>query len=167
VLRSVDLPKPVLAKVEERHTLHGITGEVAGRARHQDLTSVGGAGDPCRPHDVEAVVSGLRETGLAGVDADADPHCGVLRPPLGADRSLGLDCRPDSIARPTERVEERVALGVDLVAAGRVEPAPQERVVLLQQPPVVVAELLDKGRRAFDVRKDEGDRSGGDRRLDP
>ena len=117
-----------------------------GRRGKDDLAAVGGAHDAGGAVDVEADVLGRVERGLAGVDPDPDPDRAAVEPTHrladGADGGLGGG----------ERVEERVALVVDLVAVERRAGLAHDPAVLGERVTVGVdAELLEQPRRALDV----------------
>ena len=74
-------------------------------------------------NDVESDIALLADDRLVRVQAHADAHLGLLcgqavaRPAARRPR----DRRADPIARTREREEERIALDVDLLAAGLLE----------------------------------------------
>jgi len=70
------------------------------------------------------------------------------------ERALCLDDGDDRVARG-EGEEERVALRVDLVSAVVSERCTDDRLVLIEDVPVAVAQPLDVRRRALDVREDD------------
>jgi len=77
-----------------------------------------------------------------------------------AERTLRRDGGVDRVPGPREREEERVALGVDLGAAGRAERlADEAAMVARERPERLVAQLLQELRRPLDVRERERDRS--------
>ena len=80
-----------------------------------------GRADARGPNDVESDIALLADDRLARVQAHADAHLGFLRPGVASERALPRDRRADPIARTRERVEERIALDVDLLAAGLLE----------------------------------------------
>ena len=106
-LRVDEILEPVLAEVADR----GVVLEKSPRRLGEDdLTAVGGGGDPGGAMDVHAHVSLVRLERLTGVDAHADTD----RPASSAVRDSR--CRGHRVGRPRERDEEGVALGVDLDA---------------------------------------------------
>ena len=117
-----------------------------------------GRADPRGADDVEADVALVAERRLAGVQAHAHANLGAARPCVGGERPLALDGRAHRVARARERVEERIALRVDLVPAGALR---RSRAAGAGDRPttcaVVVAELLQQPRRALDVGEQEGD----------
>ncbi len=134
----------------------------AGRLRDEDLAAVAGRGDARSAHDVEAEVALLPDVRLARMDPHAHEHLLTAGPVVLVESSLGVDRRGDCVARPGEREEERVALRVDLRSAVRAERLAHEAPVVGRHPPVVlVAELLQQARRAFDVGEDERDGAAG------
>ena len=123
-----------------------------------------GRRDPRRPHDVHPEVALVADGGLARVEAHADAHLDAARPLVVAERALRVNGAAYGVARADEREEERVALRVDLGAAGRAEALADEPPVVACDLGVVVAELLQQACRALDVREGEGDRPGGEAR---
>jgi hypothetical protein len=85
---------------------------------------------------------------------------------MAGERPLRIDRGGYGIARAGERDEERVALRVHLAAAVRGEGCPQQAAVLGEQVTVGVTRLLQQVRGPLDVREEEGDRAGRQRRLD-
>ena len=137
--------------------------QVVGRRRDERLAAVRRAGDPDGQDDVQAVVDRLREPRLAGMNADADADGGALRPLRRLPEPLLHVHRPAyGIARAAEREEERIALGVDLLAPVLFEGGTHETMMLFQELPVAVSELVYEPRRSLDVREQEGDRAGRD-----
>ena len=65
----------------------------------------------------------------------------------------GRDC----VTCAREGEEERVALRVDFRSAARPERLAHDAAVVARHIAVLVTELLEQPRRAFDVRKDERD----------
>jgi hypothetical protein len=126
----------------------------------EDLAADAGRRDPRGPHDVEPEVPLVADVRLARVETHPDAHLAGLGPRVAAQGALRGDRAGDRVPGARERVEERVALGVDLRAPGVAER-------LAHDPPVVagdggvglVAELLEKLRRALDVGEREGDRA--------
>ena len=129
----------------------------AGRFRQEDLATVPGRADPCRADHVEADVPLVADRRLARVEAHADTHLGALRPGVAREGPLTLDCDTHGVARARERVEERVALGVDLAPIGLPEDLAQEPPVVRHDLAVVVAEPLEEACRALDVGEQKGD----------
>jgi hypothetical protein len=79
---------------------------------------VAGVADPRRLVHGEADVAVGRDRRLARVDTHPYPHLDVVGPVVRRERPLCLGRRLDRRARAAEDDEERVALRVDLEAAG-------------------------------------------------
>jgi hypothetical protein len=78
---------------------------------------------------------------------------------MRGERSLGRERRLDGVPCPPERDEERIPLRVYLLPPGVLESLAQEPLMVGEHLHVALAELLHQGRRALDVRKEEGDRT--------
>ena len=159
---GADVLQLLLAEVADRHALGEIAAdERARRLREQHLPAVARRADPRRADDVHADVALVADRRLAGVQAHPHLDLGAARPLVRRERALAGDRGRDRVARTPERVEERVALRVDLAPAGRAER-------LAQDPPVVGDDRrrirspssLEQLGRALDVREEERDRSG-------
>ena len=101
--------------------------ERTGGGRDQDLTPVGGRGDPCCPMDVEAHVIVPAQRPLSGVQPHAHANGpGFRRPRFGRERALGGSRRGKGRGRALEDHEEGVPLGRDLDTAGRFEGGAKE-----------------------------------------
>ena len=126
----------------------------------EDLAAVARGADARGPHDVEPDVSLVADRRFAGVQAHANPYVGASRPLVLGERALSRDCRGHRLARPRERVEERVSLGVDLAPARCAERLAEDPPVVGDHRAVLVAEVLEQLRRALDVSEQEGDGPG-------
>ncbi len=82
-----------------------------------------------------------------------------------ASARLASSRRRDSVGSARERHEERVALGIDLDARVCGEGIPQQPPVLGKKVGVCRSVLLKESRRALDVREEEGDGAGRERRA--
>ena len=89
----------------------------------------------------EADVATALERGLARAEAHANADLSVLRPRVFRERALRVDRSIDSGLRAREDVEERVALGVELVASLGRERRSHDRLVLRESLAVALAEL--------------------------
>ena len=69
---------------------------------------------------------------LPGVNADPHPDLRAARPPVRRQRPLDVQRAQHSLLRARERGEERVALGVDLMAAMVSEGGADQAPVLRQ-----------------------------------
>ena len=134
------------------------------RLGEEDLAAVARRADPGCADDVEPEVPLLADRGLAGVQPHPHPHRRAVGPLVGLERALGRDRGANGIAGAPERVEERIALRVDLRAAVRGERLADDPPVVARHIGVRVAELLEQPGRALDVGEHEGDGSGGQRR---
>jgi hypothetical protein len=75
------------------------------------------------------------------------------------ERALGRDRTGDGIPGPRKRVEERVALSVDLGPALGSEVLPEEQPVIANDVSVLVTKLLEQTSRPLDIGEEEGDRA--------
>ena len=107
--------------------------------------------------DVDADVPLLADHGLARVEAHTHPQGRPVRPLVLSQGPLCGDRGGDRVPRPLEAVEERIALGVDLLAAPLAERVADQAAVLGKRAGVPFAELLEQLGRALDVGEDEGD----------
>ena len=101
-------------------------GQVAGhdrarRLRQQHLPAAPDGGDSRGTYDVEPGIALVTDRRLAGVQAEPHTDRYALRPRLVLVRALDLDSRRHRVARARERVEEGVALRVDLLPVMRPE----------------------------------------------
>ena len=85
--------------------------QIVRRLRDHHLPPVGGRGDSCGPVDVDPHIAFRRHERLTGMDSHPYPEWALGQGPLPLARRL------ESITGPRERVEERVALRVDLHSA--------------------------------------------------
>ena len=106
----------------------------------EHLPAGAGGRDPRGPHDVEPGVALVADRGLAGMQPEAHAHPTLAGPRARACARVHLDAARDRLARPDERVEERVALGIDLLALVRGED-------LAHQPPMHRQQLSRTHRR--------------------
>src|SRR5205085_9776276 len=135
-----------------------VTDERPRRLRDQYLPAGARAGDPRGTHDVEPEIPLLADLGLAGVQPHAHPHLVPFRPRVVAQGALRGDRSGERVARAGEGVEERVALGVDLLPAAGSERLPDDAAVVARDGCVpVVPELLQQLGGALDVGEREGD----------
>src|SRR5205085_1149686 len=135
----------------------------ARRLRDEYLPAVAGGGDARSSHHVDPEVALVAEARFAGMEPHAHADGRAARPRMVAQPALRVDRRADRVARAWEREEERVALRVDLGPAVRRERLAHDPPVLPRDLGVVVAELLQQLRRAFDVGEGERDGSAGER----
>ena len=125
------------AVVAEVLQLHVTVEQLGGVAGEDDLAAVRGAHDAGGAVDVDPEVVGRIQRRLAGVDPDPDPDRAAVQ------SVHRLADRHDGLLGALERVEERVALGVDLVAGVAGARLAHDPPVLGQSVPVALyAELL-------------------------
>ena len=162
-LGPLEVLQPEFAEVTQLETVtQRILRELACGPRQEHLAAVGRRRDPGRPVHVDADVVVAAQRALPRVQAHPNPHGAHLRGPrLGGQGTLDGGGGRHRGGRTLENHEEGVALGRDLDAAGGVERGSKQRVVTLKERRERVAELLDEARRPFDVREEEGQRSGG------
>src|SRR5580765_3718150 len=89
--------------------------------RDQDLAAYARGGDPCRTYHVQPEVALVANVRLTRVKPHADAHLASRGPAVAAQCALGRDRTGERVTGTRERVEERVALRVDLGAAGSPE----------------------------------------------
>jgi hypothetical protein len=106
----------------------------------------------------------LPDDGLPGMEAHADAQLGTGRPLVRRERALSGNRRGDRVPAALEAVEERVALGVDLLSAPGGERVADQAAMLRERVGVAFAEPLEKLRRPLDVREDERDGAAVERR---
>ena len=89
-----------------------------GRLRDEHLPSVRGGANAGGTVDGKAAVAAVRDLHLAGVDSHPHLELGAVRPlSVAAEQPLRVHRREDGVADQCERVEERVALRVQLRTA--------------------------------------------------
>ena len=128
--------------------------ERTGRLRQQHLSAVADGGDTRPLVYVEADVPFVPPARLAR----AQPHAHAHRP---ADKcALAVRSSGDCIRRAGECDEKRIALRVDLDALVLGKRRAESPPMFVQRLPVVVAELMQQPRRAFDVREQQRHNTG-------
>src|SRR5262245_50060065 len=126
-LRPIDVLEPKLAQIAQADVRREVVlDKLAGRVREQHLSAMPGPADAGRTVDAETDVTALGGDGLARVDSHSHTELHSLGPPVPGERALRCDRRGDRIARAAEGDEERIALGVDLLTAVRLEGLAQE-----------------------------------------
>ena len=152
-LRPVDVLQPEEPEVAQEDVRGQVVlHQLARRRRQEHLTAVRDAADPRRAVNGEADVAFAGRVRLTGVDPDADTHRGAIGPRMIGERALDRDGRRDRVRRAAERDEERVALGVYLLAVVGRERLAHETLLIGQElavalPPKAFEELG----RALDV----------------
>ena len=147
--------RQVLESVSAERAQHGGVEQGGGPVRHDHLPAVRGGADARRAMHVHASVALGPHDRLTRVQAHAHAQ--------QAGRELGLrvgrgSCRG---ARVGKGDEERVALRVDFDSPLAGARGPQDPPVLGERLHVARAQVLEKPRRAFDVREEERDGAGG------
>ena len=112
--------------------------------------------DTGRANHIEAGVPLVTHGRFAGVESDTDLDIDAVGPSGTGEAALGLDRARRRIPCPREGVEERIALGVDLLAGVCREHRAQNPPMLLQHVRVrLVAEPFQQQRAAFDIGEQE------------
>src|SRR5256885_12392870 len=96
-----------------------------------------------------------REFSRPLVDPDSDPNLERRRPPLSPERCLCRDRGENRVARPREGDKEGVALRVDDTAFVIEERRAQDTLLPCLNRRIVIAELPEQPRGAFDVGEEE------------
>ena len=128
-------------------------GELARRRREEHLPAVTRSGDARAKMDIQPDVPLLRHLRRARVETHPHEHRTAFE---GVASGRG---RGDGVRRVGERVEEGIALSVDLDAATGCKGLAQGAPVRGQGLRVVVSEVVKQPRGALDVREEEGDRA--------
>jgi hypothetical protein len=111
----------------------------------------------------QAGIATVDRRGLAGVDADPHLHLAVLGPRVAGQRSLCLDRRKHGFMGTSERVEEGIALRVDLVPAVVRKRLTKESLMLAQHIRIASTQLSDEPCRSLDIREEK--RHGAARKI--
>jgi hypothetical protein len=118
---------PVETKIPEKGAYgHRVADQGSRRGRDHDLTPVGDCRNPSSTVNVETDKANCCLRRLAGVDAHADANRFASCPWVRNECLLNLDRRGHAGARRRERREQRVALGVNLLAVVCYEAGPDE-----------------------------------------
>jgi len=166
LLGTVQVPEAVRAEVTQAHPLGGIVlHQVMRGLREENLSAVRGRADPGCTVDVDPDIPPGRVHRLSGVEPHAHAHRNTARPSLDDDRPLRVNRSSHRIARASERDEERISLGVDLVAGPRLDSRADQSLVFCEEVCVPVAEGLQEARGALDVGQQERHRPHG--QLEP
>jgi hypothetical protein len=160
----LDVLEVLLPEVDDGGAVGDVVAQQrAGRLREQDLAAAAGGADTRRADDVEAEVALFSDCRLARVEPHPHAHVRVVGPVVLSQRALCVDGAGDRIPRPRERVEERVALRVDLAPAMLLERLAHDPAVIPHDVAVPVAELLKQTSRALDVSEKERNGARGKR----
>jgi hypothetical protein len=151
------------AEGDQRHPVgQVVAGQVGGRTRAEDLSPVPDGPQPGgADHGPAHVVAGVAQLRLPGVQGHADRQVRPVRPGLGGQRQLDVHRRPDGLGGQREDGHHAVALALlhrpDTApgANGRVEDLVVAHDGRRHGAPV----RLPAGRRALDIREQEGDRA--------
>ena len=117
----------------------------SGRARDEDLTSVGGGSDPGRAVNVESYIPFQGLGRCAGMDADSTPGAHRSGPTLRSDSNLDFVGGLDRVHRAAENTEETIAFGRNDLAVVIGDGSVDYRVVEAQKRWISVAKLLHEG----------------------
>ncbi len=159
-LRAAEVLEPVVAEVAKGEAVEGLGEQVARRLREKNLCAVCRARHAGSPVHVEADVAVDGTCRLAGVEPHADADDLAVRPRMRSERSLsgrrGSRCRGGG----GERDEERIPFRAQLDSAVGGKSFPHDAVVFAEEARPALPDPLGERRRAFDVREEQGDRSG-------
>jgi len=128
--------------------------QLSRRLREENLPAVPGAHDPGRPVHVSAHIPLLGYDRLTGVDTDPNANTPAC------ERLLGVSSGTHRVGRARESNKERVPLSVHFDPAVVRERLAQHSAMLGDHVRVPLAELVQKARRALDVREEQRDRAG-------
>jgi hypothetical protein len=95
------------------------------------------------------------------VDAHPDTDCFARWPRVGKERPLHLDRRCNAGTRRSEHREERVPLGVNLLAAVRAKARSDQPMMISQYLRVRVPKARQQGRGTLDIGEQKGERLRG------
>ena len=167
-LELEDLPgppqvlQPVQPEVRQRCARRHRVAEQGSRGRRdQGLPSVADGRHPGRPVNAETDQAGVGPRRLTGMNAhpDADPL--ARWPRVGEERPLHLDRRGDAGTRRREHGEERITLGIHLLAAVRGEARPDQPVMIAKHLRVPVTQAHQQRGGALDISEEKGERLRG------
>ena len=113
------------------------------------------------PVDAQANQAGRRLRGLPRVETHADTDRFAAWPRVGAERSLHLDRRRDTGTRRREHREERVTLGVNLLAAVCGKARPDQPMMISQYLRVQIPAARQQRRGTLDIGEQKGERLRG------
>ena len=162
LLRPAEVLEPVEAEVPEGGAhRHRVAEQGGRRGREHDLAPVSDCRDPRTAVNVETDQSDRRLRRLAGVDAHPDPESFTGWPRIRNERPLHLDSRGHAGARRGEYREERIALGVNLLAAVRGQSRPDQPMMTGENLRVHLPQPPQHRRGTLDVGEQEGERLRG------
>ena len=134
------------AEVPQAQTAdEGVFDQRGGRLGQQHLPAVAGLLDARAADDVQPRVPFRRPDRFPRVDADAHPHGAALRPGLGRESALDRHRCGNRLRGAREHHEERVTLGINLVALARGNRGPQQGSVDGQHLGISVSEVHRQG----------------------
>jgi hypothetical protein len=129
-----------------------VPSERCGRSGHDRLSAVRGSRDPSRPVQVGSDIAPLCQKRRACVYSN--PHADVAT----VQSLVRVGGGRERVLRRHERHEEGISLSVDLDPAVPRKRIPQPSAMVPERLAVaLVTQLMQQPRRAFDVRKQEGD----------
>ena len=114
--------------------------------------------NPGGPVNAETNEAGFGLPRLAGMNAHADADSFACWPRVGKERPLHLDRRGNAGTRRREHGEERITLGVNLLAAVRGEARPDQPMMIGKYLRVPVAQAHQQRRGALDISEEKGER---------
>ena len=115
-LRPLDVAQHLVADRSHPHAIGEVAGHDRARClRQQHLPAAPDGGDSRRTYDVEPGIALVTDRRFAGVQPEPHTDRYAFRPRLVLVRALDLDSGRHGVARARERVEECVALRVDLL----------------------------------------------------
>ena len=112
----------------------------------------------------EAVVALVRGARLGGVYAHPDTHVARFRPLVRRERALCVDRRLHGLVRTPKGKEERVALGVNLLAPVILRRRAKDPPMFGKELAVLCTQPLQELRRSLYVSEEEGEGSRGESR---
>ena len=160
-LRSLDVAQHLVADRSHPHAVWEVAGHDRARCLgQQHLPAAPDGGDARGTYDVEPGIALVTDGRLAGVQAEPQTDRYALRPRLVLVRALDLDSRRHRVARARKRVEEGVALRVDLLPVMRPERLAHDAPMGTEHLGVSsVTEALEQRGAALDVAEHERDGS--------
>jgi hypothetical protein len=155
--RTIEVLESLLAEVAERDVkvLLLVLEQGLRRLGNENLPAVPGRADTRGPVHREARIAAVARDGLARVKPHANLDLDSGGPLMRAKGELALHRGEERISRARERNEERVALGIDLVAVVSGERRTQQIPMVGEHGRIPAPKLLDEARGALDVREEE------------
>ena len=162
MLGLLDVFEVVLAEISHADAVgHGVLDQCSRAVAEQRLPAAARGGDARGAVHVQADVVVAAKRSDTGVHPDAHPNVGAPWPGAAGQCDVRLDRSSQCRRCGREDHEERVTFGANHRALVSREGVAKQQVVLLQQRPEVLPELLEQACAALDVAEQEGDRPGG------